>query len=123
MAPREQVVRMTASSEQAERRKHTAKRKVFPHQLSRLIDNPLRRLLLSPRTLVNRLDLSETSRVLEVGPGSGYLSVELAERIPRGELVLLDLQPEMLSKARRKVESMRLHNVRYDLPPGLGEHF
>ncbi|MCG8683889.1 MAG: class I SAM-dependent methyltransferase [Desulfobacterales bacterium] len=38
-------------------------------------------------------------RVLEVGPGSGFFSVEVIRRIPGGELVLLDLQPEMLEKA------------------------
>src|SRR6267142_6542036 len=95
-------------------RSHQApKRRIFPHQFSCLLDNPVRRFLLSPDDLADRLQLSETSRVLEVGPGSGYFSVELAKRVPRGELVLLDLQSEMLAKARRKLESLGVHNVRY----------
>ena len=85
----------------------------FPHQLSWLIDNPLRRLLLSPRQLADRLPLTESSRVLELGPGSGYFSVELARRVPRGRLELLDLQPEMLAKAKRKLEAQGQHNVGY----------
>ena len=74
----------------------------YPHQLSWLIDNPLRRLIISPATLADRLPLATTSRLLEVGPGSGYFSVELARRVPQGHLELLDLQPQMLDKAARK---------------------
>jgi ubiquinone/menaquinone biosynthesis C-methylase UbiE len=85
----------------------------FPHQLSWLIDNPLRRLILTPQTLVARLPLVESSRVLEVGPGSGYFSTALASRVPQGRLELLDLQPEMLAKARRKLEDRGLSNVGY----------
>jgi ubiquinone/menaquinone biosynthesis C-methylase UbiE len=51
--------------------------------------------------------------VLEVGPGSGYFSVELARRVRHGRLELLDLQPEMLAKARRKLELKRIWNVGY----------
>lgn len=94
---------------------------MFPHQLSWLLDNPLRRLLLSPEELAERLGLSETSRVLEVGPGSGYFSAALAKRVPRGELTLLDLQPAMIVKARRKLESMGIQNVRYTTADASGE--
>lgn len=78
------------------------RRGCFPHQLSWLLDNRLRRLFISPAKLANRLPLHPTSRVLEVGPGSGYFSPELASRIPNGWLELLDVQPEMLTKALRK---------------------
>ena len=83
----------------------------FPHQLSFFINNPIRRLLISPNRFADRLALEPTSRVLEVGPGSGYFSVEVARRIPEGHLELLDLQPEMLNKARRHLQSAGLWNV------------
>src|SRR4029453_700291 len=54
------------------------KMRYYPHQLSFLIDNPLRRLLISPSQFADRLSLNESSRVLEIGPGSGYFSVEIA---------------------------------------------
>ena len=73
----------------------------YPHQLSRLLDNPLRRLLIRPETIADRLELRADMRVIEVGPGSGYFSREIARRLPAGRLELLDLQPEMLEKARR----------------------
>ena len=83
----------------------------FPHELSWLIDNPVRRVLLTPATLADRLDLKESASVLEVGPGSGYFSVELAHRVPQGRLELLDLQPEMLVKAKRKLAAAGCQNV------------
>jgi ubiquinone/menaquinone biosynthesis C-methylase UbiE len=85
----------------------------FPHQMSFLIDNPIRRLLITPEAFADRLPLTPSSRVLEVGPGSGYFSVEIARRVPAGHLELFDLQPEMLAKARRKLDAAGLANVGY----------
>ena len=73
--------------------------RVFPHQLSWIIDNPLRRLIISPETLAERLTLSDSSRILELGSGSGYFSAALAAHVPNGWLEMFDLQPEMLAKA------------------------
>ena len=78
-------------------------RGVFPHQASWLLELPLRRLLISPQQLADRIPLSPSSRILELGPGSGFFSAELASRVPRGRLELFDLQPEMLQKARRRL--------------------
>jgi len=91
----------------------TVGRGYFPHQASWLIDNPLRRLLLTPAKLAARLPLTKSSKVLEVGPGSGYFSVELSRRVPQGWLELLDLQPEMLAKARRKLRRAGMRHVGY----------
>jgi ubiquinone/menaquinone biosynthesis C-methylase UbiE len=59
----------------------------------------------------DRLHLRENFNVLEIGPGSGYFSVEVARRIPHGHLELFDIQQEMLEKAHHKIEKARLHNV------------
>jgi ubiquinone/menaquinone biosynthesis C-methylase UbiE len=83
----------------------------FPYQLWFLLDNPLRRLLVHPRRLIDRLELSGSEDVLEVGPGPGLFSVELARRLTSGRLELLELQPEMLARARRKLDRAGLSNV------------
>jgi ubiquinone/menaquinone biosynthesis C-methylase UbiE len=83
----------------------------FPHRLSFLLDNPFRRLLIAPETLVERLSLRPDARVLELGAGPGFFSVALARQIPLGRLEVVDLQPEMLAKARRRLERARLPNV------------
>jgi SAM-dependent methyltransferase len=85
----------------------------YPHQLSWLIDNPFRRLILSPETLVGRLRLSSASRVLELGAGSGYFTAVLARQVPDGQVDVVDLQPEMLAKARRKLDGQGVNNVVY----------
>ena len=73
-----------------------------------------RNILLSPQKLAARLSLSATSRVLEIGAGSGFYSAEVAERVSEGQVELLDLQIEMLRKARRKIEAIgSLNNVGY----------
>lgn len=88
-------------------------RGVFPHRLSWLINNPLRRRIISPETLVKRLSLSDSSRILEIGPGTGYFSAALAARIPQGRLELFDLQPEMLAKAKRRLRAGGFQHVGY----------
>ena len=90
-------------------------RGVFPHEVSFFLDLPWRRMMLSPRKLVGRLALTASGRVLEVGAGTGYYSAEVARSVPEGRLELLDLQAEMLKKARRKLEAQGLSNVGYTL--------
>ncbi len=83
----------------------------YPPLLSFFLNLPLRKLILSPRTLAGRLHLKENSRVLEIGPGPGYFSVEVARRVPSGRLELLDVQRKMLEKTRQKTDAAGLRNV------------
>jgi uncharacterized protein len=71
--------------------------------------------VLSPQNLASRLALTVPSNVLEVGAGAGFYSLEVARRIPEGRLELLDVQPEMLKKAQRKLEAEGLTNAGYTL--------
>lgn len=80
----------------------------FPHQTSFILELPTRRLLITPSQLADRLHLTPSAKVLEVGCGSGVFSVEVARRLPQGHLELFDLQQEMLEKARRKIEAAGL---------------
>jgi len=86
-------------------------RGVCPYQLSFILGSPLRRFILSPQKLADRLHLKENFRVLEIGSGTGYFSAEVARRIPDGYLELLDVQREMIERARHKVKSAGLRNV------------
>ena len=87
----------------------------FPHQLWFIMDNPVRRLLVNPRQVVDRLELSGSEDALEVGPGPGLFSVELALRLTSGRLEVLELQPEMLARARRKLDRASCSNVGFHL--------
>jgi ubiquinone/menaquinone biosynthesis C-methylase UbiE len=93
-------------------------RGVFPHQLAWFLELPLRRLVLSPARLASRLPLGPDASVLEIGPGSGYYSLEVARRIPAGHLELFDLQPGMLARCRAKCQSAGLANVGFTTGDG-----
>lgn len=83
----------------------------FPHQAAFMLNNPIRRALLKPAPIVDKLGLAGTERVLELGPGPGFFSVEIARRLRGGRLDLFDVQPEMLEKARRQLERAGLTDV------------
>jgi ubiquinone/menaquinone biosynthesis C-methylase UbiE len=85
-------------------------RGVFPHQMAWVLDLPGRGLIMSARTVAGRLPIRPDAKVLEVGAGSGYYSVEVARRIPDGELTLIDLQQEMLEKCAEKLKSAGIRN-------------
>jgi len=74
---------------------------------------PLRRIVLSPERLVRHLHLTRASRVLEVGPGPGFFSIDVARGIPQGRLELVDIQLQMLEKARRRLRRAGVHNAGY----------
>jgi len=86
-------------------------RGAYPHELAFMLTIPLRRLIQSPRSLVRRLHLQPDSRVLELGPGPGYFSADVARTVPHGRLVLFDLQREMLAKARRRLRRASATNA------------
>lgn len=86
------------------------KGKVFPHEKAGSLLNPVRRLIQSPEAVVRWIDFRGDETVLELGCGPGYFSIALRDAMPRGRLVLFDLQPEMLQMATKRVG--RQANVR-----------
>lgn len=85
----------------------------MPYTEARHLLNPLRTLIQSPKRLVKLLDLKPDSRVLELGPGAGYFSPELARAVPQGKLVLVDVQQEMLDMAKERLKDRGFKNVEY----------
>lgn len=93
-------------------------RGIFPYQLAWFLELPARRLVMSPELLASRLPLRPGASVLEVGPGSGVYSLEVARRIPAGRLELFDIQPEMLARCRAKCATAGLANVGFTTGDG-----
>lgn len=85
-------------------------RGVFPHELRWVLDVPGRGLVMSARTVAERVPVRPDAQVLEVGAGSGYYSVEVARKIPDGELTLLDIQQEMLDVCAQKLKAAGIRN-------------
>jgi len=57
--------------------------------------------------------LAPDMRLLDVGCGPGSITRGLAERLPAGEVVGLDLSRETLASARQDAEARGLRNLRY----------
>jgi SAM-dependent methyltransferase len=72
----------------------------------------------APHPLITRQRLREIldprpgERILEVGPGTGYYTLDVAEWIkPGGQVDILDLQQEMLDHTMRRAGERGLSNV------------
>ena len=72
----------------------------------------------APHPLITRARLKEIldpkagDRILEVGPGTGYYTLDVAEWVkPDGEVEILDLQAEMLDHTMRRAGERGLVNV------------
>lgn len=92
-----------------------------PSSLSFLVENPYFDRVAGPELLLDRAGVGPGMRVLDVGCGPGRVAVAAARRVgPGGEVVALDIQPEMLAKARAKIDAQGLGNVHL-LHAGAGE--
>ena len=85
-------------------------RGVFPHEMRWVLDIPGRGVIMSARTVAERLPVAPDAQVLEVGAGSGYYSVEVARKIPQGTLTLLDIQQQMLDVCAQKLKAAGIAN-------------
>jgi protein-L-isoaspartate O-methyltransferase len=72
----------------------------------------------APHPLITRerlheiLDPKPGERILEVGPGTGYYTLDVAEWVkPDGEVDILDLQREMLDHTMRRAGERGLANI------------
>jgi ubiquinone/menaquinone biosynthesis C-methylase UbiE len=71
----------------------------------------------APHPLITRERLREVleprpgERVLEIGPGTGYYTLELADWMGDGKLAIFDIQQEMLDHTMARVRERGLANV------------
>ncbi|MEJ5186308.1 MAG: methyltransferase domain-containing protein [Candidatus Geothermincolales bacterium] len=63
--------------------------------------------------VIGRLRLRGDERILDVGCGDGYLTAILASRVPSGEVVGVDVSPEMIEHASRRFPRQRHPNLRF----------
>jgi ubiquinone/menaquinone biosynthesis C-methylase UbiE len=76
------------------------------------LERPERESEEQPSKAIAALGITAGQVVADVGAGSGYYTVRLAERVgPTGRVFATDIQPEMLSLLRTRVARARLDNV------------
>ena len=99
----------------------------MPEYLADAIDNPVRRRIQPPDKTAIRHGIQPGMIVLEVGPGTGTYTVATAQRVgEKGKVVAIDIEPKMVDRVRKKVETNGLTNIdayvanAYNLPFDLG---
>jgi len=71
--------------------------------------------------LLKELQLKPTDVVADIGAGTGFFSFQLAQRVPQGRVLAVDIQPEMIAalqqtKAQRNVANVQPLLGRVDDP-------
>ena len=77
-----------------------------------------------PEQMVAALALNPTDTVADVGAGTGYISQLLAQQVPQGQVLSIDLQPEMIDLLQKRVDRAKITNIKprlanSDQDPGL----
>ncbi len=88
--------------------------RLFDPQNAGRLDDPERRRWLPPEDVLDLLDIREGMTVADVGAGTGYFALPLAERVgSAGSVLAVDIQPEMLDRLaanlRGRPEAGRVH--------------
>jgi ubiquinone/menaquinone biosynthesis C-methylase UbiE len=82
----------------------------FPYWMRFLLDAPRGRL--SRGRLLEVLAPRPGERILELGPGTGYHSLEVAAALDGGTLDVFDIQQEFLDHVMRKAAERGLANIK-----------
>ena len=84
----------------------------MPFTQAGTLRNPLRPLIHPVRGTLERAHVEPGATVLEVGPGTGYFSVEASRIVgPGGRLLCLDIQPPMLAELSRYLRDAGVTNA------------
>jgi ubiquinone/menaquinone biosynthesis C-methylase UbiE len=82
--------------------------RVCPVELAPSLDSRIRRWLQNPNRILSPF-VREGMKVLDVGCGPGFFSIEMAKLVgPTGEVVSADLQEGMLRKLEEKIRGTAL---------------
>jgi len=91
--------------------------KVMGHRGINWLERDTRESEEAPTQAIAALDLHPAAVIADIGAGSGYYSFRLAELVPDGEVIAVDIQPEMIAFLESRADELGADNVR----PHLGE--
>ena len=84
---------------------------VMGHQGAGWLERPGRQREERTDLLIERLPLQADSVVADIGAGTGYFSFAVAQRVPKGKVLAVDIQPEMLAIINEKKRANGVINV------------
>ena len=65
----------------------------------------------APSKAIALLELAPDAVLADIGAGSGYYSFRIAPKLPRGKVVAVDIQPEMLEFLKKESVRLKIPNV------------
>jgi ubiquinone/menaquinone biosynthesis C-methylase UbiE len=78
--------------------------RMFHHGCANELDSAERRAWLPLVEILGHLDLAPGMNVADIGAGTGYFAIPIADRVsPGGRVSAVDLQPEMLARIAAKL--------------------
>ena len=78
-----------------------------------MLDDPARDADQKPHEVVMALGLGEGERIADIGAGSGYFSLRFAQHVgARGQVLAVDISPDMIVHLNQRVRDAGLDNVR-----------
>jgi 2-polyprenyl-3-methyl-5-hydroxy-6-metoxy-1,4-benzoquinol methylase len=84
---------------------------VMGHQGIHWLERPTRELEEQPRKAIELMELKETDVVADIGAGSGYFSFRMAAKVPKGKVLAVDIQQEMLDVVNADAKKKGIENV------------
>lgn len=84
---------------------------VMGHQGAAWLERPGRQREEGTGLLIERLPLQADFVVADIGAGTGYFSFAVAQRVPDGRVLAVDIQPEMLAIVDEKKRATGVTNV------------
>jgi SAM-dependent methyltransferase len=74
-------------------------------------DDPERDAWQKPQEILDALHLEQTSTLADVGAGTGYFSVRIAKRLPKGKIFAADIEPDMVRYLGKRAQHEHLTNL------------
>ncbi len=65
----------------------------------------------APSRAIAAIDLAPDAVLADIGAGSGYYSFRLAEKVPKGKIIAVDIEPKMLEFLRARSAELGVTNV------------
>ena len=76
------------------------------------LNNPIRRKFLPPTRVIDYLGIREGMKILEIGPGSGFFTFELAKYAgPSGHVYAVDIEPKMITLLEKRIKREKIENI------------
>jgi ubiquinone/menaquinone biosynthesis C-methylase UbiE len=85
--------------------------RVMDHRGAAWLERPEREQTERPARVVEHLGLRPGDVVADLGAGTGYFTFRIAPLVPRGHVLAVDIQPEMLAIVEQRAERAGVRNV------------